>query len=126
MAIVGRPDYASVVRKLGIDLAVSPRNVMARQVLSFLNSGPVISRTNLPGGKISVFEIEVAADAPATEHVLANLQLPAACLIAAVIREDYVSVPGADDRLCAGDTVVALIDDSAVDPALQQFSANGH
>ena len=28
MAIVSRPDYAGVVGKLGIDLAVSPRKVM--------------------------------------------------------------------------------------------------
>ena len=125
MAIVSRPDYASVVGKLGIDLAVSPRNVMARQVLGFMNTGSVISRTSLPGGKIGVFEIEVPHDAPATEHVLAKLPLPGACLIAAVIRSDYVSVPGADDRLLAGDTIVALIDDSVVEEALAQFRANG-
>ena len=40
MAIIGRPDYGSVVGKLGIDLAVSPRDVMAKQVLSYLNRGP--------------------------------------------------------------------------------------
>jgi trk system potassium uptake protein TrkA len=125
MAIVSRPDYANVVGKLGIDFAVSPRDVMARQVLGFLNTGPVISRTNLGTSSIGVFEIEVTEGAPATEHVLANLPLPNSCLIAAVIREDYVSVPGGDDRLHAGDTVVALIDDSVLDVAMEQFEPNG-
>ena len=50
LAIVERPDYAEVVGKLGIDLAVSPREVMARQVLSLLYRGPVISRTALGTG----------------------------------------------------------------------------
>ena len=59
--------------------------------------------------------------AAATEHVLANLQLPGQCLIAAVAREDFVKVPGADDRLIPGDTVVALIQDSALDQALPIF-----
>ena len=125
MSIVGRPDYANVVGKLGIDLAVSPREVMARQVMSFLNSGPVISRSSLPGGSIEVLEIEVIQGAPATEHVLANLPLPSACLIAAVMKEDYVRVPGADDRLVPGDTVVALVDDSAVEDIISLFDING-
>ncbi len=126
MSIVNRPDYAHVVGKLGIDLAVSPREVMARQVMGFLNSGPVISRTCLPGGAIEIIEIDVLEGALATEHVLANLALPNACLIAAVTREDYVKVPGAGDRLEPGDTVVALVDDSAVEDTIRMFSVNGN
>jgi trk system potassium uptake protein TrkA len=125
MAIVSRPDYAGVVGKLGIDLAVSPREVMAKQVLGFLNSGPVVSRMSLTGGSIGVYEIEVLEGALATEHVLANVKLPSSCLIAAVMQDDYVRVPGADDRLVPGEVVVALIDDASVDAAMQHFSVNG-
>jgi len=125
MAVVGRPDYANVVAKLGIDLAVSPRDVLARQILGFLNTGPVISRSTLLGGGVGVYEIEVLPGAQATEHVLANLQLPERCLIAAVMREDYVKVAGADDRLQAGDVVVALIEDASFEDTLKQFCVNG-
>jgi trk system potassium uptake protein TrkA len=121
MAIVGRPDYANVVGKLGIDLAVSPREVMAKQVLGLLNTGPVISRTNLSESSVSVLELEVRETAPATDHVLANLQLPPHCLLAAITREDFVHVPGADDRLKAGDIVVALVDKQATDTLLTLF-----
>ncbi len=121
MAVVGRPDYAGIVGRLGIDVAVSPRDVMARQILSFLQEGPVVSRMELPGGTIHVYEIEVHKGAPATEHVLAAMPLPQQCLIAAILREDYALVPGADDRILAGDTVIALIDDSELESALEQF-----
>jgi trk system potassium uptake protein TrkA len=94
---------------------------MAKQVLGFLNTGAVVSRTILPGGHVGVYEIEVTEGCPATAHVLANLRLPPQCLIAAVLREDYVQVPGADDRLLPGDTVVALIEDAAVEAALEFF-----
>jgi trk system potassium uptake protein TrkA len=47
------------------------------------------------------------------------------CLIAAVIRENYVKVPGADDRLRPGDTVVALVQDAAVEDTVSLFSTNG-
>jgi trk system potassium uptake protein TrkA len=124
MAIVGRPDYATVVGKLGIDVAVSERDVMAKQILGFLNVGPVVTRTTLPGGRVGVYEIEVDEHCTATEHVLANLRLPAQCLIAAVLREEFVRVPGADDHLRAGDTVVALIDDDALDETLAYFQGS--
>ncbi|MDA1280901.1 MAG: TrkA C-terminal domain-containing protein [Chloroflexi bacterium] len=52
--------------------------------------------------------------------------MPPKCLIAVVVHEDYVRVPGADDRLRPGDTVVALIDDSAVSEAIEMFSTDGH
>ena len=67
----------------------------------------------LSGEGVDILEIEVIGGAPATEHVLANVDFPSQCLIAAVIHEDYVTVPGADDRLSPGDTVVALVEDEA-------------
>jgi len=112
MALVNRPDYAHVVGKLGIDLAVSPREVVAKQVLGFLSTGPIVSRTPLSEGSgLSVLEIDVMPKSPATEHVLANLGLPAHCLIAGVIREGFTSVPGGDNYFEAGDTVIALAAD---------------
>ena len=125
MGVVGRPDYANIVAKIGIELAVSPRDVMAKQVLAYLNTGPVVSRTSLAGGNIAVLEIEVHEGAPATEHVLANLQLPSQCLIAAIMREDYVRVPGADDHMHGGDTAIVLVEDTAMDAMLQFFNVNG-
>jgi len=125
MCVVSRPDYANVVANLGIDVRVSPRDVMARQVLNFLHTGPVVSRTMLTGSSIGVYELEVQEGSPATEHVLAKLPLPDESLIAAVFHRDYVRVPGADDRLHSGDSVVALIENSVVEATLEQFSANG-
>jgi len=126
MSIVSRPDYANVVGKLGIDHAVSPRKVIAREILAFLNTGAVISKTPMAtDAGIEVLEIEVEEGAPATRHVLADLQLPPQCLIGAVIRENYVTVPGAEDRFSPGDTVVALVESSAVEQTVRMFSING-
>ncbi len=125
-AVVERPDYAEVVGKLGIDRAVSPREVMARQVLSFLFRGPVISRTAIGGGDLNVLELAVRENSACTQHVLANLKLPEQCLIAVIVHDDYVRVPGADDRLQPGDTVVALIDDSAIEETVAMFESGAH
>ncbi|MBI1248910.1 Trk system potassium transporter TrkA [bacterium] len=124
MAIVQRPDYANVVEKLGINLAVSPRNVVARQVLGLLNSGPIISKKSLPGGGIAIVEFEVMPGVVATEHVIANLKLPPHCLIAAIMSSDYVRVASAEDRLTPGDTVVVLVEESALDAVVKLFEGS--
>ena len=121
MCTIDRPDYAQIVSNLGVDVAVSPRDVMAKQILGFLNTGIVISRMSLASGNISVLEMDVLPNTPVTESVLAKLELPRKSLIAAVMREGYVQVPGADDRLYAGDTVVALVEDAAEDELLARF-----
>jgi trk system potassium uptake protein TrkA len=126
LCVVNRPDYVNLMEKLGIDVAISPRQAMARQIRTFLNTGPVVSRTMLHNKNIGVFEIEVQAGSPATEHVLANLDLPAGkCLIAARGHDGKVILPRADEKFEAGDLVVALIDISSVEKTLEKFSVGG-
>ena len=123
MAVVSRPDYAGVVSKLGIDVAVSPRHVMANQILDFMNDGPVLSQTSLADGRVGIYEIEVKEGEPITQHTLAELTLPKNCQIAAVTTQDQVRVPGADDRLAPGETAIVLADDLAVDKLFSLFGA---
>ncbi|MCA9107785.1 MAG: Trk system potassium transporter TrkA [Planctomycetales bacterium] len=121
MAVVGRPDYANIVNKLGIDFAVSEREVMAKKVMSFLNVGPVVSRTALTGSDIRILEIEVHNEVPATKRPIVELQLPPRSLLAALSRQDFISVPTAKDQLQPGDTLVALVEHDQVDPLLELF-----
>ena len=121
MAVVGRPDYANVVGKLGIDHVVSERDVGARQVLGLLNEGAVISQRRLPNGAIGVFELEVRESSKVTTATLAELPLAGRCLIAAIQRDGFIRVPTADDLLKLGDIVVALIDLEHLDECLSLF-----
>jgi trk system potassium uptake protein TrkA len=122
MSVIGRPDYARVIGRLGIDVAISERDVMARQILSYLNEGVVVSRAKMPGGLINILEVDVLEGAAATEKTLAELGLPDRCLVVALIQQDYVRVPGAKDRLHAGDIAVLLVEDDVVNDALSLFA----
>ena len=121
MSVIGRPDYASVIKRLGIDVAVSSRDIMARQIVSYLNEGVVISRTKMPGGLIDVIEVDVVGGSRATEFPLLELGLPERCLVVAVIKQDQVRVPGAKDRLAVGDTAVLIVEDDVAEAALGVF-----
>lgn len=122
LAVVGRPDYANVVGKLGIDRVVSERDVGARQILGFLNQGAVISQSQLPNGRITVFELEVVEGAAVSGKSLAELPLGGRCLITAIQRDSFIRVPSAGDQLMPGDIVVALIDYAHIPECLAMFN----
>lgn len=122
VATIKRPDYSRIIDRLEIDIAVSGFDVMAKQILSYMTEGIVMSKTKLPGGLITVMEVEVAADSPATQSTIAELGMPDRCLVVAVAKQDEVRVPGGQDRISANDTVVLLLEDDVMDAALTLFS----
>lgn len=120
ISVVRRPDYGNVLEKLGIDLAVSPREVMAQQILGMVEAGPIVARSQISGGVAEVWEMEVNENVPITEAPLKDLVLPQA-LIVAIEREGYVRVPGADDQLQVGDTAVVLTQAASADQTRALF-----
>ena len=121
MAIIAKPDYVSVLSRLGIGKAVSQRDVMAKQIVGFLNEGVVISRAKLPGGLINILELEIAEGSAVTESKIMEMGLPERCLIVAVVQQEMVRVPSANDRLHAGDSVVVIVEDDVVDACVGMF-----
>ena len=121
LTLIDRPDYSNITSKLGIDVAVTQQSVMARQVLSYLTEGAIISRAKLPGGLINIIEVEVIGDCPITKAPLAEIGLPARCLVAAIGTQDSVRVPGGADKIQSGDTAIILVEDDVTDLALSFF-----
>jgi len=120
LTIVRSPDYANVLERLGIDVAVSPREAMARQIVGLVAKGPVRERSPIAGDAAEIWEVEVRKGAAATKLKLRDLHLPK-CLVAAIEREGFVKVPNADDQLQAGDTTVLLVHQDAKAEVLKLF-----
>lgn len=121
-AVVGRSDYHYILTKLGVDHVTTPRDVVRREVEAHLTTGVVVSKKPLvPDSKVLIMELEVVEGAPVTHHVLARVGLPRQCLVAAVIREGFAMLPGADDRIKPHDTVIVLVHESVVDEMLTYF-----
>ncbi len=123
MAVVGRPDYAEIVGRLGIDVAVSERDAMARQILGLLTEGPLLSQLQLPNSDVFVLELEIAKNSPVTHSSLSEAKLPEGVLVAAVLQEDYVRVPAASDCLQAGNTALVLAPEPQIASVRKAFSS---
>jgi trk system potassium uptake protein TrkA len=113
LSVVRRPDYANVLERLGID-------VTSRQILGMVQGGVIIAGSGISKGDAEVWEVEIVEGAPVTKAPLKDVSLPG-CLIAAMVREDFVSVPGADDQLKAGDSAVVLVHRNSIADTLAIF-----
>ncbi len=121
-AVVSRPDYATLVKKLGIDYVVSPRTVMAQRIRGFFNTGAVIMRTSLINQPdIEILEMEAKAGMPIVEKRIRELGLPPKCLIAGVNRDNFVQVPDAKFQIQPGDIVIVMVHNQSLDQLLEQF-----
>lgn len=122
MAVVSRPDYANITSKLGIDVAVSEREVMARNIVSYLQSGNVLRRQTISESDIDLIELEVGPDSNATQNQLADFNLDLDFLICALMRKDHIRVPEASDQLKAGDHIVLLVEKHNADRMIKFFT----
>ena len=119
VAVINQPDFAPLVRRLGIDLAVTPRASIANRILKLAHLGQVESLAILDEGRVEVLEFEVGPKSAVLNRPLreASARLPKGVLVATIVRGDNVTVPGGDDRLQAGDRVVLIAKGDALEPA---------
>ncbi len=108
IAVVERSTYMHLLQHVGIDHAFSPRQVAAREIQSLIETRPVRCLASLAEGAADVYEVRPSANGPATDKALKNVKMPAHSIIAAIQREDGVMVPGANDTIRVGDTLIAI------------------
>lgn len=121
-AVVSRPDYAAIIKKLGIDRVVSPRTVVANRIRGLLNTDSVIMRTPLANQPdIEVIEIEPHPNSEACQKTIRELGLPQQCLIAGINDGGCVQAADANYQIQPGNLVIMLVHNQVLEEALAKF-----
>lgn len=109
IALVDNPTAAAVYERGGVDVAISPRELTAEEMVRFAHDPRIKQIAMLEGDRFEVLDITVRADSK-----LANTHfkdLPATnSLIGALIRDGTVIFPHGSDVLTAGDRVIVFVE----------------
>ena len=109
IAVLQRGTYLHLLEHVGIDRAFSPRVAAAAEIQRLVSTDSMRCLASLAVGFVDVYEIRVSL---AAQHVigvpLQELRLPEQTIIAAVQRGDEAYVPGGQDKIAAGETVVVV------------------
>jgi trk system potassium uptake protein TrkA len=105
--IVGVADthYIELFERVGIDVAVSARKVIAEEIIRFTKRR-IAGMSILEGERAEVLEMTVSADSPLIGVPLKNTLLPGGAIIGAIVRGSDVIIPHGDDVLQPGDRVI--------------------
>ena len=120
VAVIDTPTYVELFEAVGIDVGISPREVVAEEITRFTREGGAENVALIESDKAEVLEIEVddesvLAGKPIRESVA---DLPEGVVVGAITREREFIVPRGDTVIEPGDHVVVFVDTSVSDRVL--------
>jgi len=113
IAGVADPEYAEIFERVGVDVAVSARKVVAEEIIRFTRRR-IAGLSTIEGNRAEILEVEVSPESPLVGTELENVHFPSGATIGAIVRNNRVIIPSGDDALHIGDLVIVFSKKSAV------------
>jgi len=111
---------------LGIDVVMNPRILVAREIARIARSHGALDVLGMAGNRVEFVQLELPPTSKMIHKPLANLvNLPRDCLVAAVVTDGDLRVPGGADVLLPGDRVYLVGHAGRMD-AVQELFTGGH
>lgn len=110
---------------MGVDVAVDQSEVLTRLIVEEMSLGDVVTLVKLHRGDLTLIEERIPPGSPADGRSVAELRLPAACSLVAVVRGDEVHVARGNLRLRAGDDLIAIAHGTAAVDLARVLSTPG-
>jgi trk system potassium uptake protein TrkA len=114
IAKINRLEYASVIRKAGIDRVISPKYIAANEIVRYVRSmesmgdGEIKTLYRIIGHQAEMLEFVATSHTLHLGTPLAELPLKESVLITAIVRGDSVFIPKGKDCLMEGDRVILI------------------
>jgi len=108
IARVNNPRNEALFRHLGVDDIISPTRMALAAIEQDIPVHELLHLAQLPGGRLELIEAQITDDSPAVGRRAADLSLPEACSLLAIIRAGNAQPIRADTTLQIGDTVLAI------------------
>lgn len=105
---ISRGHCLSVVNGLGIDMVISPQEIVTNQILKYVRGNTVETLHRIMDGQGEVIEF-IANDEDSLVNIpLHKLHLIPGVLIATIVRRDEMVIPNGNDMIRSGDRVLII------------------
>jgi trk system potassium uptake protein TrkA len=116
-------EYMPLVRAIGLEHIVSPRQSAVNSIFKHVRKGGVISAVAIKDGA-EALEALVSPDSTLVGQSLKDLSFPRGVLVLCIMREDAVLIPGGHDVIIGGDRLFILSLTESI-PAVEQMLSQG-
>ena len=122
VALINETTYAPLISPLGIDTAISPRDITVSRILEHIRRGRIHSVHTLQGGNAEVIEADAMESAPVIGVPLKEARLPKGVLVGALVRNGEVIIPRGETAIEKGDRVIIFSPHNAIKKVEKLFS----
>ena len=111
---ITRHDFVPLLGPLGIDIALSSRQVAASMILRFVRRGAVGTVATIMNSDAEAMEIKVPVTRNFDNVALKDLNFPKGAIIGAIVRGRKILIPSGNTRVQAEDNLVVFFTRDAV------------
>ncbi len=117
VAKINRTNYASVMKTLGIDSIVSPKQITANGIIRFVRGlknamgNPVETLYKIIDGRAEAVEFIANQFTKFLDKPLKDIKLVQGVLVAAIVRKNEIIIPHGKDIIKQGDSVILIAKD---------------
>jgi len=118
--LIHKPDFVHLIEDLGIDHAVSPRAIMAREVLTILEKGKEFSLADMGDGEVQILELHLK-NKDMTKRTLKEIPSSQSLLILLIKRQGKLIIPSGDTKLESDDVLLMICKSSDKKKTIRLF-----
>lgn len=123
VGMLSKAAYIPISNTIGLDVAVSKKLAVAREVRRFLRGKHVLSVATVHGLDAEILEIEAVPRSPVVKAPLKDQDVPKGILMGAVQRGDSVEIATGTTQIEPGDRAIVFVMPDKVAHAEQLFGA---
>ncbi len=112
---ITRHDFVPLLGHLGIDIALSSRQVAASMILRYVRRGAVGTVATIMNSDAEAMEVKVPINKGFDNVSLKDLDFPQGAIIGAIVRSSKVVIPSGNTRIQAGDNLVVFFTQNALE-----------
>ena len=118
---INKQSFVDLIETLDMASVVSPKEITSQKILSYIRAKSNTHGSNvktlykLVNGQVEAIEFIAKNDKKIVNKCLKDLKLKKNILIAAIIRENDVIIPGGNDFIKADDSVIVISKDHLLD-----------
>ena len=121
-ALINETTYAPLISSLGIDTAISPRDITVSRILEHIRRGRIHSVHSLQSGNAEIIEADALESAPVIGVPLQEAKFPHGVLVGALVRNNHVIIPRGQTMIEKGDRVIIFSPKEAIKVVEKLFS----
>ncbi len=106
IAKVSRKNYVEIIEKLGINVALNPVDIIASNILRFVQGRKLVAVSHVLQGQAEVIEIIAHDKMRILNKPLQELELPKGIIIGTIVRNEEVIIPNGNTTILPNDRVV--------------------